>query len=152
MLGALACALPHAQAEDHAPAPVPAPAPAPAPSAPVIQPQPLPPRPADQGPPRRARQMIEVIPVENAEALAAKLQELAENGLFITTVTAITASGKPAVVVIGMPQPAPPQRPPMAQQPRPGSLGGPSAGPGQPPPAAPQATPQLQAPPPPAKP
>jgi hypothetical protein len=158
VLGALACATAAAQAEDHPPAP--APAPAPGAGAPAAQPQPLPLRPADQGMPRRPRQTVEVIPVESAEALAAKLQEMVESGTYITAVSAVTANGKPAVVVIGMPQPLPPQRPTMAGQPgRPAQLPGPSGGPGLPPtgPLAPQqgapppAAPPQQAPPPPAK-
>jgi hypothetical protein len=142
VLGALACALPCAQAEDHPPAPTPAPAPA-------AQPQPLPLRPADQGMPRRPRQTVEVIPVENAEALAAKLQDMVENGTYITAVTAITANGKPAVVVIGMPQPMTPQRPAMIPpQPRPGQPGGALGGPGQPVPPPQQAPPPAPVPPP----
>jgi hypothetical protein len=153
VLGALACGLPCAYAEDHPPAP----APAPGGTSPAAQPQPLPVR-QDPALARRPRQSVEVIPVDNAEELAAKLQELIEKGLFITAVTAVTANGKPAVVVVGMPQPLPQQRPPT--QPRPAPPGGPIGGAGQPqpaqaaapPPPAAAPPPPAQAAPPPAKP
>lgn len=138
VLGALACGVPCAFAEDRPPAPAPAATP------PAAQPLPM------QAQARRPRQLAEVIPADNAEELAAKLNELIEKGLFITAVSAITANGKPAVVVVGMPQPLPQPRPPM--QPRPSPPGGPAGVAGQPPPPAPAAAPPPPAGPPPAKP
>lgn len=138
------------------------PAPAPVPPA-VVQPQPGATRSLDPGAFRRPHQVVEVIEVESQEALSAKLASLTESGLFISSMTSVTANGKSLLVVVGMPQAQPTPRSSLGQplqggQPlQPGGAVHPGPqGPAQPQPlpaaAQPPAPAQPPAQPPPAKP
>jgi len=129
----LCCAAVAAFAEDKPAAPAPAPAPPPAAAPPTPQPLPLRNQSANVPPYHRPHQVTEVIEVESAEDLQAKLHALVEGGLTITSMATVpNPTGKSLLIVVGMPQPQMMMRP------------GPIQPPGRPAPAAsvPQQQPQ----------